>query len=34
MKQRWHFRQSSSSIVQYGVKKPHASYCMTTSGID
>ena len=22
MKQRWHFRQSSSSIVQHGVKKP------------
>jgi hypothetical protein len=33
MKQRWHFRQSSSSIVQHGVKKPHVSYCMTTSGM-
>jgi hypothetical protein len=26
MKQRWHFRQSSSSIVPHGVKKPHVSY--------
>ena len=30
MKRRWHFRRSSSSIVQHGVRKPHVSYCMTT----
>jgi hypothetical protein len=34
MKQRWHFSQSSSSLVQQGVEKPQASHCMTTSGID
>jgi hypothetical protein len=33
MKQRWHFRQSWSSIVQHGDKKPHVSYCMPTSGM-